>query len=203
MKKSLIVLLLCTFLLTAACGKTAAPNADVPVPEESVSAQTDAPDASDALTTEASAGVETTVAETTAPEETAAETTEDTGPVRVSVHWADAVPKDLLKAPQYMVLSGENSTWILFKTNRTAQDFRILSLKLLDVDDNGKVSYQVDPALHIGALAPGQPVAVQTVFYGDIPNNGFSYVDENGDTQYFALSISGEDGSLEAEPFTP
>ena len=37
---------------------------------------------------------------------------------------------------------------------------------------------------------------VKTVFYGLIPNNGISYVDETGATRTFAVDMSGEDGSL-------
>ena len=35
-----------------------------------------------------------------------------------------------------------------------------------------------------------------TTFFGDLPNNGVSYVGEDGATRNFAVNVSGEDGSL-------
>jgi hypothetical protein len=202
MKYSLIVLLICALLLTSACGAPAVPDADAP---ETTAAETAEAETS-ALPTEAPSAEETAESETAAPETTAAAvetTTEDTLPVQVFVQWADAMPKELRKAQQYTVIEDESSTLILFTTNRTARDFRVLGLELADVDDDGNISFRTETLLELDALAPNQPVAIETVFWGDIPNNGFSYVDENGQTQYFSVNISGMDGSLVTEPFIP
>ena len=39
------------------------------------------------------------------------------------------------------------------------------------------------------------------VFYGDLPNIGFSYTDGDGKEQRFAVFVSGKDGSLELSGF--
>ena len=41
------------------------------------------------------------------------------------------------------------------------------------------------------------------VFHGDMTVYGFSFVDQAGNTRYFALSLSGRDGSLECWEYTP
>lgn len=205
MKKGLIVLLLCALVLTAACGQVA--DTASSTPEETAAVQTGLAEAP-TPETEATDAV-TTPAETTAPaapsasEETAAQTTEDDTPALVSVHWADAVPQDLLRAQQYTAIDDESGTLILFKTNRTVRDFRFLGLELDDVDEDRNISFRCETLVELDALAPGQPAAVRTVFWGDIPNNGFSFVDENGQTQCYSVSISGRDGSLVTEPFVP
>ena len=197
MKRVLIVLLLCAILLTAACGKNDSPASSAA--EETIAAPTDV------VTTEASADTQTVPDESAAPTETAApaQTTEESGPVEVTVHWADAVPQDLLKAQQYTAIEDEFSTLVLFKSNRTAKDFRFLGLELVDFDDDGNASFRCETLVKIDAIAPNQPAAIRTAFFGDIPNNGFSFVDENGQTQYYTLSISGENGALVTEPFVP
>lgn len=41
------------------------------------------------------------------------------------------------------------------------------------------------------------------VFHGDMTTYGFSFFDQAGNTRYFALSLSGRDGSLECWEYTP
>ena len=50
-------------------------------------------------------------------------------------------------------------------------------------------------------LPMGWPVIALLTFYGDIPNCGFCYTDELGETHYYAVSMSGFDGSLVVSEF--
>lgn len=45
-------------------------------------------------------------------------------------------------------------------------------------------------------LLPETPLVIGTVFEGDFPTRGFSFVDESNTTRFFTLGISGKDGSL-------
>ncbi len=83
-------------------------------------------------------------------------------------------------------------------TDHPVRDFRFLKLSdPAPVDgDDALFSFAAQTVYMPGVLTPEHAVVVRTAFYGDLPNNGFSYVDENGETRCFALDISGMDGSL-------
>lgn len=58
------------------------------------------------------------------------------------------------------------------------------------------MSYEAEEICHYEVLDPNRPFIAGLYFYGSIPNNGISYVNEDGDTITFFLQQSGEDGSL-------
>ncbi|MBQ4535158.1 MAG: hypothetical protein IJA18_08150, partial [Ruminococcus sp.] len=81
------------------------------------------------------------------------------------------------------------------------QDFKLLSLFMEDVSDDGKVSYSVSDIYSYGTLTFDAPLLVELTFYGDTPSYGVSYTDETGETKRFSISMSGYDGSLELLEF--
>ena len=131
-------------------------------------------------------------------EETAAE---DTTPAKITVGWATDSAQ-AVQAEPHVVETGEYATHIYFLSDKTVRDFRVLSVSLADADD-GNFTFRSETKLQFDTLAAGEYLTVETVFWGDLPNNGFSYVDTDGTTRYFTVSQSGEDGSLVTEPFTP
>ena len=48
----------------------------------------------------------------------------------------------------------------------------------------------------IDVMTPDQPFLAQVCFYGDMTTYGISFTDAKGDARFFAISISGMDGSL-------
>jgi len=58
------------------------------------------------------------------------------------------------------------------------------------------MTFDVEELYTLDRLTADRPLVVSTTFYGLIPNNGISYVDETGTTRFFAVDMSGEDGSL-------
>ena len=89
------------------------------------------------------------------------------------------------------VSDDEYSTWVLFSASRPVSDFKVLAL-----DMNDEFEFEAEPVYSLGTLTPGAPVRVSLAFYGDIPNNGISFVDEDGTLCRYAVDMSGEDGSL-------
>ncbi|MBQ9277797.1 MAG: hypothetical protein IJ224_04095 [Lachnospiraceae bacterium] len=85
---------------------------------------------------------------------------------------------------------------ILFSTEEKVTDFKVISLYMQDVDADGKPVYLYMEVYSKDELTPEHPLCVDVTFYGDMPNWGVSYVDPNGKTRYFAIEISGFDGSL-------
>lgn len=101
----------------------------------------------------------------------------------------------------YSVEQSEYSTMIVFTTDGILQDLKLLSLFMNDVDEEGNPEYSIDEIYSYGTLESYRPLMVELTFYGDMPSYGVSYTDENGETRYFAVSVSGYDGSLELLEF--
>ncbi|MBR5109555.1 MAG: hypothetical protein IK099_05110 [Clostridia bacterium] len=89
------------------------------------------------------------------------------------------------------VSDDEYAVWILFTARRPVSDFQVLAL---DFNDNYEL--EAKAAASLGTLKPDRPVRVSLSFYGDIPNNGISFVDEDGAFCRYAVEMSGLDGSL-------
>ncbi len=183
-----MIALLCLALLSlTACG-TASPQTPT-APETIVETTQEA---------ETTALPPQTEAPTETPTEAAAEApTEPETFVQatVSVRFAESsLPAD----GQYETFTAVESpqTRIMLSTNATVRDFKVLALTNGDVDEEGNMHFDVQELYTLDRLTADRPLVVSTTFYGLIPNNGISYMDETGATRTFAVDMSGEDGSL-------
>lgn len=114
----------------------------------------------------------------------------------VSVKWADFDVLSGLDRYDVFYASEGEGTKVLFTPSRSVKDFKLLALTIEDVDENGNIKFASEEVYSRESLDPECPLAAALDFFGDIPNNGFSYVDDNGTIKSFAINISGEDGSL-------
>lgn len=85
---------------------------------------------------------------------------------------------------------------VIFYADATVDDFKVLSLSLEEVDENGKYTFLVEQEKNYGTIVPGEPLILNMEMIGTIPNNGISYVNSRGETKTFAIEVSGYDGSL-------
>lgn len=114
----------------------------------------------------------------------------------VSATWADLdVLSELERYDVFYASEGEGFK-VLFTPSRSVKDFKLLALTIEDVDENGNIKFASEEVYFRESLDPECPLAAALDFFGDIPNNGFSYVDDNGTTKSYAVNISGEDGSI-------
>ena len=120
---------------------------------------------------------------------------------KVRVDFFDEVnyQKEYDDAAQFME-GTEYETRVLFRSEEGVADFKLLSLSLRDVDQNGNAVFDQREIFSRPALRAGIPLAVPMSFPGDIPSNGFSYTDTDGRTKGYSISISGRDGSLVVLP---
>lgn len=96
----------------------------------------------------------------------------------------------------YTVDDSEYSTKILFTAEGEVTDFRLLSLFVNNVDDNGNMTFDTESLYELPTLEEDKPLEVTLTFYGDLPSYGISYKDASGTTKNFTLTLSGEDGSV-------
>jgi len=114
----------------------------------------------------------------------------------VCAQWAKDVPPGVSVCGEFVASHAEPQAKILFSSDRAVKDFKVLALAFENMDENGKITFAVKELYRLDQLTPDRPLAVVTTFFGSLPNNGLSYVDEDGVTRKFAVNVSGEDGSL-------
>ncbi|MBR4212000.1 MAG: hypothetical protein IKR84_06410 [Oscillibacter sp.] len=111
----------------------------------------------------------------------------------VRVQWDNGTWTD---CDEFTAYSGDFEVGIVFSASRTLRDFKVLSVSLEDVDEDGTPVFSVLELYTQDALTPERPLLVHTSFPGDMPTNGISYLDGDGTTRYFSVNESGFDGSL-------
>ena len=182
MKRRIVLFVLCLALLSlCACGK-AEPQTTAAGTSTDTTASADTTDEAAAPETMTEAPTEMS----TEPETFAAAT------IRVGFV-ADLPPQG-----QYDLFTAVDSpqTKIILSTNATVRDFTVLELSNGEIDNDGEMRFDILELHKLDRLTPDRPLVVATTFYGMIPNNGISYVDETGATRTFAVDMSSEDGSL-------
>lgn len=206
MKEMRIMLLITILLLMlSGCGvnspdKNTTPSGTTePMPRENTSQEIELPQKSD--TRQDTKGSEPEPAEnleTSQPTENQRDTENC-----VHVQWAEDVLTDLSDYERFRLGLDEEQPLIYFSTEQTIEDFKELSLTFESIDDYGNVRFAVEETYYHGTLSPESPLLVRMELIGTIPNNGVSYVDSSGKTRYFAVEVSGYDGSLLLSEFEP
>lgn len=84
---------------------------------------------------------------------------------------------------------------IIVAANTELKDFKYIEVGYKDENENF-ILYQKEVLHSLNELLPEKPFVVTWMDQGTIPHRGISFVDENNTTKYFALSMSGKDGSL-------
>lgn len=94
---------------------------------------------------------------------------------------------------------GPDACCILITSDSWVSNLNIWNLFVEDVADDGTVTCSTTLAgddCHWDTVTLDTPIAVQLIFYGDLPTYGISYEDQHGTLHCFAIEVSGDDGSL-------
>jgi len=118
------------------------------------------------------------------------------GDALVRAGWAEDVLDGFAAWDEFTAGETESSTRVAFWTAGRAAHFRVLALSCEGVADDGRMLFSTEEVYVQDELTAERPLVVAMTFYGDIPNNGISYVDESGAERMFAVDMSGEDGSV-------
>ena len=96
------------------------------------------------------------------------------------------------------------SAVMLLIAEEPLRDVKLLGLEFVDVSENGRSRFRMETLNYFLGLMPRRPLLIELTITGDIPNRGVSFVDMDGVTHYYSISLSGYDGSpvlLEFEPY--
>ena len=89
---------------------------------------------------------------------------------------------------------------LLFVAQEELSHFLLLDMEMTGWDDAANMGvFWVKKQFPMYTLTPAHPLPVAAVFYGDLPNFGFSYLTAAGERRYFAVGMSGHDGSCYAQ----
>ncbi len=126
---------------------------------------------------------------------------EDKEPAKLSAMWFDDInTSDYDEIKEIEAVDGSK---IAFFTDKTISDFKIYSLEFVDFDKSDNPIF-VSTELHsVDVVNPSNTVVVSMVLAGTIPNNGISYVDEDGTVRCYTVNISGKDGSVILSEYAP
>lgn len=116
---------------------------------------------------------------------------------KVSAYFEDEYEKLGNEKTLSAINSGSNP---LCKTvlvaNEDIRDFSFEQLEFVDCDDEGNVKFNKMEIYRLTDFYKGVGFPINITLFGDIPNNGFSYLGDDGLYKHFTISESGFDGSL-------
>ena len=99
--------------------------------------------------------------------------------------------------------TGEYAEWVLFETDTEVHDVKLLRLTVREITADGQIVFDAETAYEQDTLKPDKPLAAEYVQAGDRPSLGISYRDAAGSVRYFAMYVSGMDGSLSLGEYKP
>lgn len=106
--------------------------------------------------------------------------------------------EELLAQPQdffeFIADDTEYQVKVELSTDMVVKNFRVLSLNIDNVNEEGTMVFSENEMYSLEMLTPEKPLVVGLVFAGDIPNMGISYVDANGMERVYGIALSGQDG---------
>ncbi len=111
---------------------------------------------------------------------------------------AQAVIGDVSDFTRFDATSSQYGVEVAIVSQQTLKNFRLLKLTYRDKGD-GKVHFDTQTLFTARELM--YPFVTRVDFPGSIPQYGISFVDKNGQTHYYTIDQSGEDGSLQLNEF--
>jgi len=102
---------------------------------------------------------------------------------------------------EYIVSDSEHASDVVFFTDGTVGEFRLLNLRFEETD--GGFGFSTEELYFHGDLTPEKGLLVKMMIPETIPYHGISYVDEGGVTHVYSVSWSGMDGSVYLSEIEP
>ena len=121
----------------------------------------------------------------------------------VKVDFAD---DEILSSPnkfeEFIDDDSEYQVKVLFTVNTSVKDFRYFEIASVDVDEDENIIYNMGNELYSAdKLTNERPIVIGMSFPGSMPSRGISFTDETETVRYFAVLMSGKDGSLFMDEF--
>ena len=116
--------------------------------------------------------------------------------VIISIDYAtDKVLSGYASYEEFDEFDGGDYPRIVISTNMPLRDFTYIDVGIRE-EGADIVLYENAMLDWVDELTPERPFVATWMERGSIPHRGISYTDEYGSIKYYAISMSGEDGSL-------
>ena len=111
--------------------------------------------------------------------------------------WLRDVQADVQQYGMVKVPNASEFVKVVLRSDKSLSNFKVLSLTLLSVDEQGNAHFDAQPVYRQDMLMADTPLVMQLADTEAVPANAIAFDDELGRERRFAVSISGMDGSLQ------
>lgn len=110
----------------------------------------------------------------------------------------------LLQSGAYIQAVTDDSEYAASLTFRAREEVRGVAVTRLEPDMADFDGYEITETLYtIHELLPGMPLVVEVVFYGDMTAYGITFTTPDETIHFYAVTVSGRNGMLVMEEYTP
>lgn len=115
----------------------------------------------------------------------------------LKLEWLRDVQADVQQYGMVKVPNASEFVKVVLRSDKSLSNFKVLSLTLLSVDEQGNAHFDAKPVYRQELLMADTPLVMQLADTEAVPANAIAFDDELGRERRFAVSISGMDGSLQ------
>lgn len=115
----------------------------------------------------------------------------------LKLEWLQDAQADVQQYGMVKVPNASEFVKVVLRSDESLSNFKVLSLTLLSVDEQGNAHFDAKPVYRQELLMADTPLVIQLADTEAVPANAIAFDDELGRERRFAVSISGMDGSLQ------
>lgn len=115
----------------------------------------------------------------------------------LKLDWLQDAQADVQQYGMVKVPNASEFVKVVLRSDKSLSNFKVLSLTLLSVDEEGNAHFDAKPVYRQELLMADTPLVMQLADTEAVPANAIAFDDELGRERRFAVSISGMDGSLQ------
>lgn len=115
----------------------------------------------------------------------------------LKLDWLQDAQADVQQYGMVKVPNASEFVKVVLRSDKSLSNFKVLSLTLLSVDEQGNAHFDAQPVYRQELLMADTPLVMQLADTEAVPANAIAFDDELGRECRFAVSISGMDGSLQ------
>lgn len=119
----------------------------------------------------------------------------------INIAWQRDSRLDLAQAESFSAPNATPSAKVVLTSDEALPNFKVLGLELANIDESGKVSYNVKTLYTKDRLQAEAPFVLTLTAFEFTPYTGISFEDDLGRVRQFAIGQSGMDGSVMLSEF--
>ena len=119
----------------------------------------------------------------------------------IAIAWQKDSRLDLAQAERFSAPNADSAAKVVLISDEPLTSFKVLGLELANIDESGKVSYNVKTLYAKDKLQAKAPFVLTLTAFEFTPYTGISFEDDLGRVRQFAIGQSGMDGSVMLSEF--